>query len=102
MKIKNENYYVIHGWMLNDLGLKGIQLQVYAIIYGFSQCEDVEFTGSLSYLCDFTGASKPTIIKALNDLQNQGLIEKREEKINRVQFNYYKAILPVVKKLYRR
>ena len=97
-KIKDENYYVIHGWMLNQLNLKGIQLQVYAIIYGFSQCEDVEFTGSLSYLCDFTGVSKPTMIKALNDLQEKNLIFKREEKINGVQFNRYSVTLPLVKK----
>ena len=96
-KIKDENYYVIHGWMLNQLNLKGVQLQVYAIVYGFSQCEDVEFTGSLSYLCDFTGVSKPTIIKALNDLQEKGLIFKREEKINGVQFNRYSITLPLVK-----
>lgn len=97
-KIKDENYYVIHGWMLNQLDLKGVQLQVYAIIYGFSQCEDVEFSGSLSYLCDFTGTSKPTVIKALNDLQEKGLISKREEKINGVQFNRYSVTLPPVKK----
>ena len=100
-KIKDENYYVIHGWMLNQLNLKGVQLQVYAIVYGFSQCEDVEFTGSLSYLCDFTGVSKPTIIKALNDLQEKGLIFKREEKINGVQFNRYSITLPLVKNFNR-
>lgn len=97
-KIKDENYYVIHGWMLNQLDLKGVQLQIYAIIYGFSQCEDVEFSGSLSYLCEFTGTSKPTVIKALNDLQGKGLIYKREEKINGVQFNRYSITLPLVKK----
>lgn len=100
-KIKDENYYVIHGWMLNQLDLKGVQLQIYAIIYGFSQCEDVEFTGSLSYLCDFTGTSKPTVIKALNDLQEKGLIFKREEKINGVQFNRYSITLPLVKNFNR-
>lgn len=100
-KIKDENYYVIHGWMLNQLNLKGVQLQVYAIVYGFSQCEDVEFTGSLSYLCEFTGVSKPTIIKALNDLQEKGLIFKREEKINGVQFNRYSITLPLVKNFNR-
>ena len=100
-KIKDENYYVIHGWMLNQLNLKGVQLQIYAIIYGFSQCEDVEFSGSLSYLCDFTGTSKPTVIKALNDLQEKGLIFKREEKINGVQFNRYSVTLPLVKNFNR-
>ena len=68
-RIKDENYYVIQGFMINLLGLKGVALSVYAIIYGFTQDGESEFTGSLQYLCDFTGGtSKPTIIKALKEL----------------------------------
>ena len=50
----------------NLLGM--LELNIYAIIYGFSQDNGSEFTGSLQYLCDFTGATKPTIIKALKTL----------------------------------
>ena len=96
-KIKNENFYVIHGWMLNNLHLKGVQLQVFAIIYGFTQDGENEFTGSLQYLCDFCGGvSKPTIIKALKELVDENLLIKKEEYINSVQFNRYKVNLQVV------
>ena len=35
--VKNENYLVIQGWMITELKLKGNELLIYAIIYGFSQ-----------------------------------------------------------------
>jgi uncharacterized phage protein (TIGR02220 family) len=97
-RIKDENYYQIQGWMINRLGLKGVQLSVYAIIYGFSQDGENEYTGSLQYLCDFCGGvSKPTIITALKALVEKKYIFRREEIVNNVQFNRYKSNLPLLK-----
>ena len=56
-KIKNENHVTISGWMINELNLKGNDLMVYAIIYGFSQTTGTAFTGSLSYLADWCNSS---------------------------------------------
>lgn len=96
--IKDENYYIITGFMVNRLGLKGVPLNVYAIIYGFSQDGESEFAGSLQYLCDFCGGvSKPTVIKALKDLTEAGLIIRREEHINSLCFPRYRANLPLLK-----
>lgn len=97
-RVKDENYYQISGFMINRLKLKGVPLSVYAIIYGFTQDGESEFTGSLQYLCDFTGGtSKPTIIKALRELVKLGFISKREEMKNGVKFNSYKVNLPLLK-----
>lgn len=93
-KVPDERYFVVHGWMLNRLDLKGVPLQVYAIIYGFSQDGESEFKGSLRYLCDFTGASRSTVIRALNELVDRALILKTESQINGVQFNTYRAVIP--------
>ena len=49
--MKDENYILIPGWAINQLQLKGNNLMVYSIIYGFSQDGETEFTGSLQYLC---------------------------------------------------
>ena len=35
--MKDENYIVLQGWMINKLNLKGNELTVYALIYGYSQ-----------------------------------------------------------------
>lgn len=87
--IKNENYIVIQGFMLNELKLKGNELIIYAIIYGFSQTEDTKFTGSLKYLADCTGTSKQTVISCLKSLVDKGLIIKEVEERNGVKFNIY-------------
>ena len=98
-KIKDDNYYQISGWMLNRMGLKGTELQVFAIIYGFSQDGESVFSGSLSYLADWVGASKPTIIKALKELVDKQYVIKETTQVNQVTFNRYKANLEAVENL---
>lgn len=95
-RINDDNYYQISGWMINRLGLKGTELQVFAIIYGFSQDGESLFSGSLAYLEDWTGVSKPTVIKALKELVDKEFIIKDANVVNGVSFNRYKANLPYV------
>jgi len=95
----DENFIVIQGWMVNDLELKGNELLAYALIYGFSQDGESEFTGSLSYLVGWFGFTKKTAITTLQSLVDKGLVEKTEDYINGVKHNKYK-ITPVVKKLH--
>lgn len=90
-KVKDTSYFVVQGWMLNQLHLKGNTLQVFAIIHGFSHSEDNEYKGSLQYLCEFTGASRSTVIRSLTELQERGYIDKREDYENGVKFNRYKS-----------
>lgn len=98
-KLKDENYYQISGWMLNRLNLKGVELQVFAIIYGFSQDGESIFSGSLSYLGEWVGASRPTIIKALKDLVSKNYITKETLLVNNVTFNRYKANMSTIEDL---
>lgn len=95
-RINDDNYYQVSGWMINRLGLKGTELQVFAIIYGFSQDGESWFGGSLAYLEEWTGVSKPTVIKALKELVDKQFIEKDTNVVNGVTFNRYKANLPCV------
>ena len=96
-KVKNENYIVIQGFMVNELKLKGNELMVYAIIYGFSQTENQRFTGGLQYLADWTNSSKQGVIKNLKSLVEKGYIVKEEKLINGVKFcEYYTTELNMV------
>lgn len=76
--VKSDNYINIQGWMISELSLKNSELLIYAIIYGFSQDGHGRFRGTLAYLMDWTQASKPTVLKALDVLQERGLIVKDE------------------------
>ena len=67
-KIKPNSYYSIQYWMINELGLKGLELSIYAIIYGFSRDHCGAFTGSRSNLADFTNSTKAGVDKALKRL----------------------------------
>ena len=88
-KVKNENHIVIHGWMINELQLKGNELIVYAVIYGFSQDRQTKFKGSLQYLADWTGSTKQGVIKNLKSLVDKGHIAKEEHFINDVKYCEY-------------
>lgn len=108
-RVNPQNFYVVQGWMVSDLGLKGNELAVYAIIYGFSQADGEWFSGSLNYLTDWTNLSKQSIINVLKSLVKNDLIEKREQIIHGVKFCSYrskkltggsqKTLPPVVKKV---
>lgn len=90
-KVKPDNYINIQGWMVSDLKLKGNELLIYAIIYGFTQDGENRFTGSLKYLADWTNSTKQGVIKCLKSLCDRGLIGKKENVINGVKFCEYYA-----------
>lgn len=89
--INQNNFITIQGWMRTELDLKGNDLLVYAIIYGFSQTEDQKFTGGLQYLSDWCGATKQGILKNLKNLLDRGLIEKQDINKNGVKFVEYRV-----------
>lgn len=90
-KVKDENYFHVSGWMVNRLNLKGTDLCVYAIIYGFTQDGENWFEGTRQYLADFTGVSKTAIDGALSRLLEKGLLVRQEVFKNGVKFNNYKV-----------
>lgn len=91
-KFQDNNYIVIQGFMISELCLKGNELLVYAIIYGFSQDEDNWFTGSLNYIMSAIGCnSKNTVINTIKSLIEKGLIIKENQIINGVTFCKYKC-----------
>lgn len=100
-QISDNNYYVISGWMINKLELSNTELMVFAIIYGFCQHDEFNgsYHGSLQYLADFTGTTKPTIIKVLKSLVAKGYIEKSENYQNNIKFCAYKINTTVVENL---
>ena len=80
-QVLSENYFCVFGWM-REMGLKGLPLQIYAIIYGFCQAKGNAFYGSLSYLEEFTGYSRPSVIAAIKQLIDDGFIDKEQEEYN--------------------
>lgn len=89
--MRDDNYYTITGWMLNQLGLSGTELNIFAIIHGFTQNPELWYDGSLSYMSESVGASKSTIQRALKSLEDKGLIEKGQTEFQNVVFSKYRS-----------
>ena len=87
-QVRDDNYFVVFGWM-RALGLKGLQLELYAIIYGFSQDSAGAFYGTLSYLEELTGFGRRAIIDNLNEMAEKGLIVKEQEIVSNMIRNKY-------------
>ncbi len=98
--MKNDNYVVVQGWMCNELELKGNELLIFALIYGFSQDGESYFTGSRKYISTTFNISLPTVDKALEGLVSKQFIIKNSKNINGVTHNSYAVNLQDVKKLY--
>ena len=85
------SYFSIQSWMVTELNLKGVERDVYAIIYGFSQDEESDFHGSLSYLSKITGYSRNAICTALQSLVDKGYVIKTEKVVNNIKFCRYRT-----------
>lgn len=75
----NENYITIQGWMINNLKLKGNELMLYAIIYGFSQDGKTEYYGSQRYISNALKISLPTVNSLIKKLLSKKLIINTSE-----------------------
>lgn len=73
--MKKNGFFIIERFMVDDLKLKGNELIIYGIIYGFSK-NNSSFEGSLNYLAGWIGSSKQTVINVIKSLMNKGLIQR--------------------------
>ena len=77
-----------------DLGLRLPEVVAYAVIFGFSMDEESDFHGGRAYLCRKLSATKHTVDRALQTLEERGLIRKASRQIGGVTFSTYVAVLP--------
>lgn len=75
---KENTFVCIQSFMVDDLGLKGNELIVFAVIYGYTQDGDHWYYGTRSHLAEWCGASKGTVTNCLNSLLDRGYIIRRE------------------------
>lgn len=78
------SYVVLQNWMIEKLKLSGLELIVYAIIYGFSQNGINCFTSTTKYLTFWTGKTKETCLKILKSLRNKKLIARKKKHVSQV------------------
>lgn len=74
--MKKENYFLVFYWMISDLKLSGIELLVYAIIYGFTQDRESRFFVDMEYLTCMTASTEAEVSEAIESLIKKDLIRK--------------------------
>jgi hypothetical protein len=68
------------------MNLSGIELNVYAVIFGMSQGKGQYFTGSHNYLAEFCGCSEDRVKKVLRSLTDKGYLVKEETGYNAFRY----------------
>jgi uncharacterized phage protein (TIGR02220 family) len=94
--VKDNNFIAIQGWMRTKLNLKGYELIVYALIYGFSQDENSKFSGTRRYIAEWCGCSMRTVDNTLASLLTDKLIVKHEKYVNGIRMCDYTAVPPEI------
>ena len=98
--MRDTNFYVKHGWMINRLKLKSSDLDIFAIIYGFCQDEESEYCGSINYLVKSSGYSYSTVIRSLNKLVEDGLLNKSYIIKSNGRYSSYKINFQKINQIY--
>lgn len=85
----SKSFYVVQGWMIHELGLSGTELDVFALIHGFTQDGNTPYIASNTFLEKFLKKSRSTIIKSRDSLLKKGYIERVVKEYKGQQTNHY-------------
>lgn len=91
--MNNNNYICLQGFMLADENLKGNDLILYALIYGFVQDGETEYYASLNYMSEALHLTKRGVQKILQRLVDMGYLEAEEKEIWGAKRTRYRAIV---------
>lgn len=98
--MNDNNYVVLKQWMFSRLGLSSANdINIFALIYGFSQDDSSEFKGSAKYISTFFNISRATVMRSLKNLCLNDLVLKASEKAGPYTFIKYKVNKSKIEKL---
>jgi len=85
-------FWTINTDMTKKLGLKGLELLLFALINNFTQDEEGEFYGRINWLADTLSVSRQAISAAINKLLEKQIIKKIKRK-NQIYFKIDKKVI---------
>lgn len=96
--MKENNYITIPGFLRTRLDLKGSELIITALIYGYSQDGNSWFMGKTEYIAEWAGVTDKNVLRSLKSLTEKGILEKKEMFVNnKAKRCYYKFNFECVK-----
>lgn len=97
--LNDTSYVTIQAFMVNNLQLKGNELIVYAVIFGYTQDGEHWFYGTRGHLANWCGASKGTVSNCIASLLEKGYIRKKKVTRHGIVENHYQAVLEILNNL---
>ena len=82
MEQKKKTGYALYDFMTRDMGLSGVALRVYALIYSFTAAGG-DCHGSIGYIAERTRSSRTSVYRVLDYLMTQGYVTKLQSSPNR-------------------
>ena len=96
--MKENNYITIPGFLRTRLDLKGSELIITALIYGYSQDGNSWFMGRTEYIAEWAGVTDKNVLRSLKSLTEKGILEKKEMFVNnKAKRCYYRFNFECVK-----
>lgn len=93
MTDKGKIRFTVAGWMVEDMGLKGNTLLVYAYIYECSKDGFGDYHEGVQFLSDLLGIHYNSVVKILGDLVKKGYLVRQDETLNGWRLaSHYKAV----------
>ena len=80
--MKESNYITIPGFLRTRLDLKGSELIITALVYGYSQDGNSWFMGKTEYIAEWAGITDKNVLRSLKSLTEKGILEKKEILVN--------------------
>lgn len=87
-----KNGFIVHGWMVSELKLRGPELLTYAIVHQFSQSKAGIYKGGVPYVMAWIGCNDDSARKYLHSLEAKGLIKAIDGRNNGVPYRYYEVV----------
>lgn len=93
------NSFTLSPWMSVVLGLKGIDLIVFSVVYSISKTGQSEYYGGTKYINSIFGIHKTSTLDSFNKLVDKGYIIKVVNVINGVSKPKYSANIKLIDEL---
>lgn len=77
--------FMIHSFMMSQMKLKGLELEMFALIYSYSACGGV-FTASRYYLANAMCCALSSVDRTLASLVNKGYIRRIDHGVRGVEY----------------
>lgn len=85
---KGSRFYMVYQFFWEELGLRGANKEVYAVIFGLCSSFQGVAKVSIGDICTLTGLSKLSVMKALEYLISKGHIERLPKKHRNEKSSY--------------